>query len=580
MKIRCFSKSAASVAVSLAAVALTPSGARAQFTTPNYINTPGAVTSLLGGTTLVNQGLVGVGRFSASSLDSFGETFGSVSGLQITGWANNGNGSYSGTFNILPDRGYNNGAFYSDYAARIQQVGFSFTPYTGNANIGGATIADKIAAQNQIAFTTPVSGVKFTYDDPNTGTTRFTTGIDPAAGNSTIFGTSVPYVTTYTGLATPSSVATTTYNGINKLALDAEALVLKPDGSGYIGDEYGGNIYYFNSSKKIVGVLGLPDAVVPHAPSNTVNFGSGSAPLNGRRNNQGFEGVSLSPDGTRLFAMMQSATVQDSNNSSNQTRLNTRVFVYDVSGNAMPTNPIGEYALQLPTFRSTGNGSAVNSTAAQSEVVAIDDHRFLVLSRDGNGLGNSSANQSVYKSVLLVDTQVGSPTNFVLNASMNMEGGTITTAPGVLNTNLIKPLSWVEAVNLLNTNQLAKFNIDVDTGSGPVSKLTLSEKWEGMSLVSANDTNAPNDYFLFVANDNDFITSAGTIVGPDGTNVSYNAFNGYGAGRIPGAVGSPNNENDTMFLAYRVTVVPEPSTVVLGVLGAGALLFLRRRKSQ
>ena len=278
--------------------------------------------------------------------------------------------------------------------------------------------------------------------------------------------------------------------------------------------------------------------------------------------------------------MMQSATVQDSTSASNQTRLNTRVLVYDVSGNAMPTNAIAEYALQLPTFRTTGNGSAVNSTAAQSEVVALDDHRFLVLSRDGNGLGSSTANQSVYKSVLLVDTQVGSPTNFITTASMNMEGGTITSAPGVLNTNLIKPLSWTEAVNLLNTNQLAKFNIDVDTGSGPVSKLTLSEKWEGMSLVSANDTNAPNDYFLFIANDNDFITSAGTIVGPDGTNVSYNAFNGYGAGRIPAAIGSVNNENDTMFLAYRITVVPEPSSVALVTLGVSAFLFLRLRKSE
>jgi hypothetical protein len=30
-----------------------------------------------------------------------------------------------------------------------------------------------------------------------------------------------------------------------------------------------------------------------------------------------------------------------------------------------------------------------------------------------------------------------------------------------------------------------------------------------MTLVSANDAAHPNDYFLFVANDNDFLTSAG-----------------------------------------------------------------------
>ena len=73
------------------------------------------------------------GRISASALDSFGETFGSVSSLQITNWTGSG-GTYSGTFNILPDRGYNNnnsGGFFSDYAARIQQMAFSFTPSTG-----------------------------------------------------------------------------------------------------------------------------------------------------------------------------------------------------------------------------------------------------------------------------------------------------------------------------------------------------------------------------------------------------------------------------------------------------------------
>jgi len=216
--------------------------AGAQFTTPHLANTPGNVTNVLGAITFINHGLVGVGHISASALDSFGETFGSVSSLQITDWASNGTGTYNGTLNVLPDRGYNVGNFYSHYAARINTVAFTFTPYYGSTNIGGATDLDKLNAQtNQFTFG-PIGGVKFTYFDPITGSNSFTTGLDPGTNYTTLFGKPMPYVGTYVGYQSPSSTTKTTYPGINKLPLDSEALVLKADGSGYIGDEYGANI--------------------------------------------------------------------------------------------------------------------------------------------------------------------------------------------------------------------------------------------------------------------------------------------------------------------------------------------------
>src|SRR5262245_17755292 len=152
-----------------AVLAALPITLLAQYTSPNVITTAGDVVTSLGTTLFVNHGLVGVGRVSASEKDSFGETFGSVSGLQVTGWHRNGDGSYGGTFNILPDRGYNSGTFFSDYAARINTVGFTFRPYTGTDVLPGSTIAEKIAAQNQIVFSRPIAGVKFKYDDPYWG---------------------------------------------------------------------------------------------------------------------------------------------------------------------------------------------------------------------------------------------------------------------------------------------------------------------------------------------------------------------------------------------------------------------------
>jgi hypothetical protein len=69
----------------------------------------------------------------------------------------------------------------------------------------------------------------------------------------------------------------------------------------------------------------------------------------------------------------------------------------------------------------------------------------------------------------------------------------------------------------------------------PNDRNNLSEKWEGMALVPALDPANPNDYFLFVTNDNDFITQ-----------------NGYQAGR-PYKYAS-GLEVDTMILVYRITL--------------------------
>lgn len=565
-----------------AALVVVPGTLHAQFTSPNVTTDPGAVVVSLGPTLFINHGLVGVGRISASTRDGFGETFGSVSGLQITDWRRNGDGTYAGTLNILPDRGYNAGAFFSDYAGRINTIGFQFKPSANAASLPAPTIAKKIALQNQIRFTTPITGVKFTYHDPMHGPGTLTTGLDPGASFTTsLFADQpVPYVDIYSGPATPTSDCAVTPTDcqarlVHKLALDAEALILKTDGSGYVGDEYGGYIYYFNSAKEIVGVIAPPLAFEPHFPTPGVPFfGAQSTPISGRRNNQGMEGVALSPDGTRLFALLQSGTVQDADGNQ-QNRRQTRLLVYDVGTNPTPTSPVAEYALTLPTYRANGAGGAastVNRTAAQSEVVALDNTRLLVLSRDGAGLGLIDPNPTVYKSILLVDIGVGDPTDITtLSPSRDEEGGRITIAPGVLDP-VITPLQWVEAINVLNATQLGAFHLEIDTsGLVPpapalyqVSKLTLGEKWEGLSLVPALDPNRPNDYFLFMGNDNDFLTSAGVIQGPDGL-VAYDGFDGYAPNRLPAPVKSPNYENDTLFLAYRVTILSGSDSPLLDV---------------
>jgi hypothetical protein len=250
-------------------------------------------------------------------------------------------------------------------------------------------------------------------------------------------------------------------------------------------------------------------------------------------------------------------------------------MVYDVK-----TGPGGdpehtlsaEYVLELPIFTRNGGSGAANRTAAQSEIISLGDGKLLVLSRDGNGLGSNNSSQAVFKSILLVDTK--GATNVLGMSGVDGANGTVATQTGPNNTSVIKPgittLTWSQALNMLNREQLAKFGINLNFGNVDVN--TLSEKWEALALVSALDPNRPNDFFLFVGNDNDFLTRTGMMVGPNGELFDYDASTGF-TNRLYA-------DNDNWMFAYRVSLeaVPEPGTYVLLLLGLAAIGFAAGRR--
>jgi outer membrane autotransporter protein len=488
---------------------------------PNLIYADGPVAVDLNGSTFVNHGLQGVGRISASTRDFLGDTLGSFSSLAIdpSTWRRTGAG-YSGTLYTLPDRGYNDpsGGLFSDYAGRLNRFTFTLVPEPG------VNLPQSTASQRQITLT-PSGGIVLT--DANGQ--RFS-GLDPSTGTTVQLGRVLPSAATG-----PSA---------GRISLDAEGLARRLDGSFYVSDEYGPNIYYFNASGRLQGVLGIPDAFRP-VTNGQVNFSSVTPPDTGRRNNQGFEALSLTPDGRSLVTILQSATLQDSGPGQQQ-RANTRILVYDISTNPTPAAPVRGYALQLPVYRDNGDGGAPNRTAAQSEMLALNDTQFLVLSRDANGLGTGNTTPIVFKSVLLVD--IGGATNL----AGTVFDGTTPMAPGGVLRSDIRPAQATELVNMLNPVELGRFGMNLNTN--PATRTTLSEKIEAMGLVPVLSELAPNDYFLLVGNDNDFLTRRGVVNGE-----------AYDAGI----------ENDSILLAYRLTLPTYVDPYSLAVMKRTAPIVLQ-----
>jgi uncharacterized protein YhjY with autotransporter beta-barrel domain len=359
----------------------------------------------------------------------------------------------------------------------------NFTPYTSD------TVLTPGTASNQQLRLTDTGGLVFR--DFNG---QVTTGVDP--------GTGAAAFVKQNGLTLPgTSIGPTA----GKISIDSEAIRFLFDGSFYVGDEYGANVYYFDKTGQMKGVIQPTAAVAPRDANGNPFFSSVVDSTTGRRVNQGIEGVALTPDQKSLVTLLQSATMQDST-SSQQTRTNTRLMIYDISSNPTPTAPVATYVLQLPVLNANGSGSP-NRTAAQSEILALNGTQFLVLSRDGNGLGQANLNP-VFKSVLLVDTR--GATNI---AGTAFDTGTTPISPNGVLTSAIKPVSQVEVVNILNATQLNKFGMNLNNIAP--TRFTLGEKWEGLSLAPVLDEKAPQDFFLFVGNDNDFLAQNCKVAGQD-----------------------------------------------------------------
>jgi hypothetical protein len=154
------------------------------------------------------------------------------------------------------------------------------------------------------------------------------------------------------------------------LRFDPEGIRVGPAGTYYISDEYGPYIYEFDRLGRLLRRIAVPSKFSianPSADPNLELLGNTA----GRQANRGMEGLAISPDGTTLYAIMQNALIQDRGlnpGTTDRLGLNNRIVKINLL-----TGETNEYVYVL---------DAINRGQGVSEILAINDHEFLVIERD------------------------------------------------------------------------------------------------------------------------------------------------------------------------------------------------------
>ncbi|THH07772.1 hypothetical protein EW146_g9209 [Bondarzewia mesenterica] len=375
-----------------------------------------------------------------------GDTIGGIgSAIALSSFSKSLDGSYSGTLIVQPDRGFNVDGTVN-YQGRHHSVDFVFSPYYDTAPL---SFTD---AQQTLRLTYRDTTLYFERKDVNT------TGLDATGVRQAQSG--------FPQQATADPPMPISSQMDDRLTLDLEGLVLNSDGSFWASDEYGPYIYRFTENGQLLQTIQPPGAILPFTDGD-LNFSSENNPDTGRAGNQGrlgfslttghqlfthsisptgFEGLSVDSSGDTLYALLQSATIQDGGNKKSHSR-NTRLLAYDISGPSVDRPAlIGEWVVSLPQ-------DSDGKTLAASELHFVSPGVFLVLARDGGGHGGNG-NESAYKQADLIDisnatdihgTEYDDPLNPIAKK-------------GVLDSS-ITPATYVGFVSFINGTQLARFGL-------------------------------------------------------------------------------------------------------------------------
>jgi hypothetical protein len=244
-------------------------------------------------------------------------------------------------------------------------------------------------------------------------------------------------------------------------AFDPEGFVIGPKNHHfYVSDEYGPSLYEFNDKGRRVRTFLTPANLIPRNDAGMPNFANDTGNTKGKRTNRGFEGLAISPDGEYLYAMLQSAMLDEGGGNG----VCNRLVKFSTAGGTA----VVQYAYQM---EGSSQGRGI------SAVLAINDHEFLVLERNNRGIGVgaefSPPNKKLYRIDITGATDFSPPAAAFPPA--NCPGGKVTKNP----------------VHFL----------DLAANTLPELGNKVPEKWEGLAV---GPRLKDGSYVMVTGTDNDY----------------------------------------------------------------------------
>ncbi|KAI0469905.1 esterase-like activity of phytase-domain-containing protein [Xylariaceae sp. FL0804] len=476
----------------------------------------GVNSTTCNGKNYVYEELSGYGYVVSNAVDKFGDTLGGLGSslhLDQGAWKKLCNGSYSGILWALPDRGWNTEGTLN-FNPRVHKFSISFTPQPD------ATVAHPSGPNLRLTY---LDSIKFSGPD---GTPC--TGLDgDPTGHLSYPGFPDLPVATYTGDGFGGDGP-----GGKRIPVDSEGLYVNEDGTFWVSDEYGPYVYLFGQNGTMLTAIRPPDAIVPmrngttsfsaDSPAIYMNDGEGddvtpADPDTGRDNNHGFEGLTVSADGNSLFVLLQAAADQEGG-LDKQTQRYARLLKYDISTRLTPTYA-GEWVVPLPLYNDpTAKASKNPKAAAQSEILALENGQFLILSRDSGAGHGQDDSLSVYRQIDVFD--ISGATNVKSAGGYDCSDCSIASLNGELDDDL-EPAEYCSFLDFNVNSQLNRFGLH---NGGDQDQFLLNEKWESLGMGPVNPKKPDGEYFVFSLSDNDFITQDGYM---DSGELPYADESGY-----------------------------------------------------
>ena len=288
---------------------------------------------------------------------------------------------------------------------------------------------------------------------------------------------------------------------------DPEGVAVGLLGTFYVSDEYGPYINEFLPSGRLLRKIRVPDRFQIANPSGEVDSAGNSLELypsfnvSGRQANRGMEGLAITPNGRYLVGIMQNALIQDNglNTSTPPGRrgLNNRILKVD-----LVTGRTQEFVYTV---------DAINQGRGVNEMLAINDHEFLVLERDNRPMAPTPPNAAQspnLKRIYRID----------LRAATDVSGVDVLPETGAALADLgITPVTKALFIDLLDPSYKVS---DTQTIKDVVAEKLEALAW-GPDLPDGR-------HLLYVASDNDLYPGRPTQIyafaidgTPEGANLDF-----------------------------------------------------------